>query len=145
MHTIISRFIKTPSRKLVKLSKDFTGMWTDDGIDSIDTIITAEAEAKDAHIKLEIKVYQDEAQKIDKEEIKKSLIDMGAKSVGIHLLRMPRENVRSKNILKLTTLQEKVIEWAKLRGETVSESILKKADLLEFEDADKIIQEVAAS
>lgn len=141
----ISRFIKTPSRKLVKLSKDFTGMWANGGIDSIDTIITTESEVKNAHIKLEIKVHQDEAQKIDKEEIKKALIDMGAKSVGIHLLRMPRENVRSKSILKLTTLREKVIEWANLRGETVPDSILEKADLLESEAADKIIQEVAAS
>ena len=141
----ISRFIKTPSRKLAKLSKDFTGMWANGGIDSIDTIITTESEVKNAHVKLEIKVHQDEAQKIDKEEIKKALIDMGAKSVGIHLLRMPRENVRSQNILKLTILREKVTEWANLRGEAVPDSILEKADLLESEAADKIIQEVAAS
>ena len=134
-------FIKTPSRKLIKISEDLTKDCDIDYLLSADSI----PEIKDANLKIELKVYQDEAQKIDKEEIKKALINMGAKSVGVHLLRMPRENVRSKNILKLTTLQEKVIEWAKLRGETVSESILKKADLLEFEDADKIIQGVASA
>jgi exonuclease SbcD len=144
---IESNFIKTPSRKLVKLSEDFTGA----GMESLtksdieNTILNSLPNIKDAHINLEFKVFQDEAQRIAKEEIEETLIDMGAKSVGVHLLRMPRENVRSQSILKLITLREKVIEWANLRGETVPESILNKADLLESEDADKIIQEVAAS
>lgn len=139
-----SRFIKTPSRKLIKLDADLTEA---SAFEELDIILYSESaeNLKDAYVSIDLKVYQDEAQKVDKERIKNFFLSGGAKSVGVYLLRMPRENVRSKNILKLTTLREKVIEWAKLRGETVPDSILEKADLLESENADKIIQEVAAS
>ena len=144
-HLTESRFILTPTRKLLKLSEDLT---EDNAFDEMDTILHfadgPAPETKDAHLRIELKVFQDEAQKVDTERIKNFFLSGGAKEVDVKLIRVPRENVRSKNILKLTTLREKLIEQAKLKKETVSEPILVKADLLEAETSDKIITSVAA-
>ncbi len=68
----------------------------------------------------------------------------GAKEVDIQLIRIPRENVRSDKLLKLTTLREKLIEMASLNGKVVPDSILEKADILESEESDKIVQMIAS-
>lgn len=143
MYIIESRFIKTPSRKLLKLSEDLTGAHV---IDELDAILYSygPAELQDAHLRVEFKVYQDEAQKIDPEGIKNFFLSGGAKEVDVKLIRVPRENVRSQNILKLTTLREKLIEQAALKQETVPDSILAKADLLEAETSETIIASVMA-
>ena len=143
MYTIESRFIKTPSRKLLKLSEDLTEACA---INELDAALYSYGpdELQDACLKVELKVFQDEAQKVDTEKIKNFFLSGGAKEVDVKLIRVPRENVRSKNILKLTTLREKLIEQAKLKKETVSEPILVKADLLEAETSDKIVTSVAA-
>jgi exonuclease SbcC len=138
-----SRFIETPTRKLIKLDADLT---EDCAFEELDITLYSESadNLKDAHLRIELKVYQDEAQKVDTERIKNFFLSGGAKEVDVKLIRVPRENVRSKNILKLSTLREKLVEQAKLKKETVSEPILAKADLLETEPSDKIITSVAA-
>jgi exonuclease SbcD len=146
-----SRFIKTPSRKLIKLSADLT---EDCAFEELDITLYSESadNLKDAHLRIELKVYQDEAQRVDAEKIKNFFLSGGAKEVDVKLIRVPRENVRSQNILKLTTLREKLklttlreklIEQASLKKEVVPETILAKADLLEAETAEKIITSVA--
>ncbi len=133
-----SRFELTPTRKLLKMSEDLT---INHAIDELDAILYSYGpdELQDAHLRVEFKVFQDEAQKVDKERIENFFLSGGAKEVDVRLIRVPRETVRSKNILKLTTLREKLIEQAALKKETVSESILIKADLLEAETSEKII------
>ena len=145
MYTIESRFIKTPSRKFLKISEDLTEAHAINEMDAILHFVDGPApETKDSHLRIELKVFQDEAQKVDTEKIKNFFLSGGAKEVDVKLIRVPRENVRSKNILKLTTLREKLTEQAKLKKETVSEPILAKADLLEAETSDKIVTSVAA-
>jgi DNA repair exonuclease SbcCD nuclease subunit len=145
---IETRFIKTPSRKLIKLSEDLTNVQelTDVlGIPLMGMLLAGDApvDVKDAVVRVEFKVFQDEATKINTDEIKASLISSGAKEADIRLIRIPRENIRSQKILKLTTLREKLIEMAALKNETVPTSILEKANMLESEEADKIVREVA--
>jgi len=142
-HLTESRVIITPTRKLIKLDADLT---EDCAFEELDSTLYSESadDLKDSHLRIELKVYQDEAQKVDTERIKNFFISGGAKEVDVKLVRVPRENVRSKNILKLTTLREKLVEQASLKKETVPESILAKADLLEAETSEKIITSVAA-
>jgi exonuclease SbcD len=145
---IEARFFHTPARKLIKLSEDLTGSQdlTDlSGIPLMEMLLAGDApiEVKDAVVRVEFKVFQDEAAKINADEIKTSLMSSGAKEVDIRIVRIPRENIRSQKILKLTTLREKLIEMAALKNEVVPESILAKADLLESEESDKIIQEIS--
>ena len=148
MYNINSRFIKTPSRKRIKLSEDLTGagvLADETGIPLMEMLLAGDApvDVKDAIVRIEFKIFQDEAAKINTNEIKASLISSGAKEVDIRVIRIPRENVRSQKLLRLTSLRDKLIEMAALKNETVPASILEKADRLEAEDADKIVQMIA--
>ncbi len=144
---IESKFIKTPSRKLIKLSEDLTGSQdlTDlSGIPLMEMLLAGDApvDVKNAVVRVEFKVFQDEAAKINLDEIKASLMSSGAKEADIRIIRVPRENIRSQKILKLTSLRDKLCEMAKLKNEIVPPSILEKADLLESEKSDKIITRI---
>lgn len=146
---INSRFIQTPSTKLIKLAEDLTGVGDladTAGLPLMDILLSKKSfnDVQDAKIKVELKVFQDEASKVNTEELKEAFMSKGAKGVDIQLVRMPRENVRSQKILQLETLRDKLIEMAALNNSVVPGSILAKADLLEAEEADKIIQEVAS-
>lgn len=129
-----SKYIITPFTHLYKLTydligpnADFTLPFTPENLDQI----------KGAVVRIEIRAYEDEVSKIDHEDLERNLA--GAKSFEIKMIRVPRENVRSEKLLKLTTLREKLIEMAKLRGEEVPENILLKADNLESMEADEIV------
>lgn len=143
LHLTESRFELTPTRKLLKFKEDLT---KEHVIEELDVLLYAygPAELQNAHMRVEFKVYQDDAQKIDAEQIKNFFLSGGAKEVDVKLVRIPRENVRSQNILKLVTLREKLIEQAALKKEDVPESILAKADLLETETSEAIVAHVAA-
>lgn len=136
-----SEFIATPTRKLFKLPFDLT---ESSGLPDFLSDISAHSNAiENAYVRMTVKVYHDEADKIDREELTARLEEAGAKEADIRIIRVPRENVRSEKILKLTTLREKIIERARLKGETVSESILAKADMLESSLGEQIISSVA--
>ena len=132
-----SRFIETPTRKLIKISRDFT---TRNDIEDIGFFLMNQSNQQDidgAYIRVELKVYQDEAVKINKAEIETILA--GAAEVDIRIIRIPRENVRSAQILKLSTLRDKLQEMASLKAESVPDSILAKADFLENMPADQVM------
>jgi len=144
---IESRFIQTPSTKLIKLSEDLTGagdLADTTGLPLMDILLSSKAfsDVQDAKVKVELKVFQDEAKKINTEELKEAFLAKGAKEVDVQLVRIPREATRSQKILQLTSLRDKLIEMAALRNEIVPKSILLKADMLESEESDKIISEV---
>lgn len=126
-----SHFIETPSKKLIKIEIDTVK----DAFEDIDAVMYAydQNTLKDAFVRVEIKVYQDEASKIDKENIERFYLSANAEAVDIRLIRVPRENVRSTQLLKLLTLREKIQERASLNNEIVRESVLVKADSLEAE------------
>ena len=133
-----STFIPTPYTHLYKLTYDLTDPQTDFKLP-----FTQENKdnVKDAVVKVEIKVYEDEVTKIDREGLERNLSE--AKSHDIKIIRCPRENVRSENILKLTKLREKLTEMARLKNEEVPESILTKADMLESMEGDEIVKNAA--
>lgn len=139
---IESRFIKTPSKKLTRISEDLTRNSTD--IDEWEDILCAyNANAiENAFLRITISVFQDDAKRIETKKVKDYFLSAGAQDVIVDLVRIPRENVRSQTLLQLKTLREKLVEQAKLRAEIVSESILLKADMIETEatDPDKIIK-----
>jgi DNA repair exonuclease SbcCD nuclease subunit len=141
-----SDFIETPTRKLVNAGADFT---TNARIEDADKVVAAyidekiSGDVKDAVVRVEYRVWQDEAGEIDREKITQAYLDAGAESVEIRIVRVPRESVRSEAIIHCKTLREKLIEMARLRTEEVPETILAKADMLEAEPAEKIMEGVA--
>lgn len=140
-YTVDSEFIPTPSRKLITVREDFT----ESDIREIDTTLYSLSpdEIEGSHIRVYLKVYQDEAVHISKEQLEEFYMSAGAESATVNIIHVPRENVRSEQILKLDRLRDKIREMAALKDEEVDESILAKADLLESEPEDSILTQVA--
>jgi hypothetical protein len=133
MFIVKSTFVKTPCRKLVRYTLDLTT----ESIDYLDNFIIHHASTtgvKDAYIRVDITAWQDEAGKINKEDVIRQYLVAGALDVDIRIIRIPRQTVRSEAVLKVETLRDKLIAMAALKDETVPESILQKADELEFGD-----------
>ena len=125
-----SEFIKTPCRKLTRFQYDLTDDFN--GYDLADRMASEnQGKISGAFVRLDLTVWQDEAAKIDKETIMKIYMDAGALDVDIRIIRIPRETVRSESVLKFDRLRDKIKAMADLREETISDEILKKADLLE--------------
>ena len=118
-----SEFYETPSQKRVILRPDLTNGWK-----SVEAFLSSvdPNEIDGAHIRLDVKVFQDEAGSLDEEAIRAILPD-----VDINIQRVPRETVRSSKILKVKDLRDKLTTMAELRKEDVPETILAKADALE--------------
>lgn len=137
-----SEFFKTPCRKLARTTIDLTT----ESIEYLDNFIVhhaSTADIKEAFIRVDITVFQDEASKINKEDITRQYLSYGAKEVDIRIIRIPRQTVRSETVLKVETLREKLIAMAALNNETVPESILSKADILEAGQIDEVVGRAA--
>lgn len=132
---MVYKFIPTPSKKYVRAEIDTTGGGSFDDID----MGYLNLQVKDSYARIDITVFQDEADKIDKHLIEEDIMSRGALDVDVRITRIPRENVRSEKILKLSTLRDKLVEQARLRAEEVPETILEKADLLETTNHDDLI------
>ena len=130
-----SEFHKTPSQKRLILSPDLTKNGN-----SIEAFLVAQKESdlRDAHVRLDIRVFQDEAGDLDEDLIRAILPD-----VDIHIQRVPRETVRSAQILKVDHLRDKLTAMAELRKEEIPAAILTKADHLETMQADELLQMVS--
>jgi len=135
---VTSRPVETPTKKLIKISKDFTSRNHIEEANELIEITSNDYDDIDgAYIRVELKCYQDEAGKLDKAAI--AAIFDGAADVDVRIIRVPRENVRSAHILKLVTLREKLQEMARLKSELVPDSVLMKADFLENMTPDQIM------
>jgi hypothetical protein len=136
MYKTTSRFISTPFKRIILYSFDYTGD------QSNGDILTGEVVG--ASVRLEYKVFQDEAGKIDKETITKGLLASGALDVDIRIIRIPRVTIRSETVLKVERLRDKVIAMNALEEGRLElpESILSKADALEDKQPDDLLEEV---
>lgn len=135
-----SRFIETPTRQKLTIREDFTR----EDIREVDAVIHTHGpeDLKDAFVKVEFKVWQDEAGKINQAELERSFLEAGAARADISLIRIPRETVRAARVLQLTSLRSKVKEMAAVRLEEVSDEVLAKADLLESTSPEELVQVV---
>lgn len=139
-----SHFVETPARKLVKNTMDLRD---NGGIQEFDAVLYSLVnpdEIRESSVKIEFTVWQDEAEQLDKEEIRQFYLSAGASDVDVRIIRVPRENVRSERMLKLTTLRDKVTERANLNKEPeLPESLLYKCDMMEQTDPDAIFTRLA--
>ena len=144
---VATRFIKTPTRKLHQVKFDLTD--PDADLRDLDMILyqLSPEDINDASIRVELRVYQDEAAALDRGAIERFYLDGDARAreVDVRIVRVPRETVRSTNILKLQALRDKVMELAATRGEMVPDRILAKADMLEMRPTDEIMEAIASA
>ena len=136
---IESRFFEVPTRKLVKLKADLTDQEFDaSGLELITKDVV------DAIVRYEIKVFTDDARRINQAELKRTIENLGAEKVDIQLHRIPRETIRCRQILETESLADKVELMAETRHEELSPGIIDKARRLETESADDIMQSLLA-
>ncbi len=129
-----SRFIETPTRKLVRVQEDLVN----------------EVECKDfdmelvkgAYVRADYTVYQDEVSKIDKDQVTKFYKDFGAIDVDIRIIRIPRETIRAASVLEAETLKDEFLEMAKLRGEDIDPETLSMAEQLETVPAEELLKTI---
>jgi len=133
-----SKLIETPTRRFFQVKTDLQ-----EDLANLPIALPSPDQAAGAIVRLELKAWQDQAGEIDREALKKAYMDAGAESVEIKITRVPRETVRSEKIIHCTTLSDKIVEMARLRGEEVPPGVLEKAQLLESETPEKILAEVA--
>ncbi len=130
-----SRFIETPARRAIRFQRNLTDP------ENIEPMYADGVTGAD--VRIDLTVWQDEAEKIDKEAIRQEWLDQGAADVDIRIIRVPRENVRAAEVLKAETLRDKISRMAELRGEETTGSLLLKAELLEVKPADELTKAVA--
>jgi DNA repair exonuclease SbcCD nuclease subunit len=139
--SVKSRFIHTPTRQKITIREDFTkaDIETADGF-ICDYIFGNSELLEGSFVKVDLKIWQDEAGQINQAELERSFLSAGAARVDINLIRIPRETVRAARVLTMDRLRDKLVEMAALRDESVSDAILEKADLLESTNHDELIQ-----
>lgn len=137
-----SVFHVTPTKKTLRAPADMTGVESIDSTLYMHLCSFSTDEIKDASVRVEIKIYQDQAAELDKEKIQEFFTDQGATEVDLRIIRVPRETVRSAEVTRATGLPEKVSILAKTRGEEVPEGVLSKAHDLEAMPAEKILERV---
>ena len=143
-HSLSSTWHPVPSRKLVKEDLDLTdGKLTPQTSPEAWGIDTS-AWDETTHVQLSIKVWQDEADMLDRDAIKAffapALMDPKTPTLDLRITRVPRETVRSANILTLKTLPDKIKELAALRKEEVNGGILAKATDLESAAPEQLME-----
>lgn len=139
-----SRFIETPTRKLIRFNFDLTDEFAD-YLSLNDRLLKENYEeaVKGAFVRMDVTVWQDKASEIDKEATKEYCVSAGALDVDIRIIRVPRQTVRSESVLKVESLRDKLVAMAAIKEETVPESILTKADDLEVGPSEDVIRRAA--
>lgn len=129
-----SSFILTPSRKRIWIKHDFTAM--EDDVREIDALLYTYSDdvLNGSVVRVDLKIFKDDAGKLDKTTIKAFFDSAGAHQVEINITAIARETVRSVEVSKAVTLADKVQALAATRGETLAGSIHNKADELETSD-----------
>ena len=142
--SIDSVFFKTPTRKMLKYDFNFTGKRNIDPEEYNGIILDKiPKKLKNAHVKVSITVYQDEADLINTEEIKEIIIDnRKAERIKMRVLRKPRVNIRAEKLLSLVSFEEKIRELAKIRDEDLDRDIIAKVRMLESFSEDELMERV---
>jgi DNA repair exonuclease SbcCD nuclease subunit len=131
-----SRFVETPCKRLVRIKDDLTAHNYLSSLCPLQDVETA-------HVRYDITAWQDGVEGIHKPTIEKAILEAGALSVDIRIIRVPRQTVRSEAVLKADSLRDKIQKMAELKGEEVEWSVLMKAESLEGRQADELLGKIA--
>jgi len=134
-----SEFIETPCKKALRFAHDYTG---NGGVpDNLLDLMAPSQDITGAHVRIDLTVWQDEVDKIDRDAIEKAVMGAAA-SCDIRITRVPRETVRAASVLAAESLREKIEKRAEVVGEQVALEILLLADLLQGSKAEELLKQV---
>jgi DNA repair exonuclease SbcCD nuclease subunit len=141
------RFIKTPSPTLVKVDIDLIKNVRPPD-DLLRYILQQTHEIEDHEgiadyvVRMEIKIYQDEADLIDQDDIEEYFKELGVRSFRLDIARIPRPNVRSARILEADRLRDKIQTRAEIIDDEVPDNVLDLADELQDTPRDILIESI---
>ena len=136
-----SEWVELPTRKLVKVEHNYASPNAEPDTDPRAIIGQYSPEnIEGAHVRIGLRVWQDQRDQVDRAQLKQDLIDMGAAQAEVHIVGVPRQNVRAEEVLQAERLRDKVLARAEIVGDTVAESILEKCDALEMESKEEIVE-----
>lgn len=139
--TIVSSvYFDTPCKKFVRFTSDFTTM-------PFNGVAAQASEYPQAdgyyYVRHDITCWQDDAVKINKEELRQLYIGGGAIDADIRINAVPRETIRAAAVLEAETLKDEFVEMAKLRGEEIDPVTLSMAEQLETVPAEELLKTIA--
>ncbi len=145
-----SRFIETPCKKIIRLQEDFTDpKMLEIDLSDLDAICDEDGNpladsVSGAYLRMEFKVWQDEAGKLDRDKLRDFYLSAGALDVDVRIVRVPRQTVRSETVLKAERLRDKLVAMNSMEEgrPDLAESILEKADALENKQPDDLLEDI---
>jgi len=136
--SLSSEFVPAPARNMLRIREDFTKTDLAD-LDMVLHTFSPE-ELKDAHLKIEFKVWVDEGLDVTKAKILDFYKDCGCADIKVEITRVKKQNIRSNEVVKADRLSDKVNLMAVQNNEEISAGVLEKCELLETKTRDEIIE-----
>ncbi len=127
-----SRFIETPARKMITVDLDN---------ESTETELANIPEG--ACVRIKYQTTEDKVHTFDELSLKENLLNAGASEIKIEKTVIPVERVRAEGVSKLNSVEEKLRKWAETTGIEITGSVIEKMHLLEQEDHESTLLEVA--
>ena len=131
---ISEKFIETPSQPMVDIKID----WTKDEIDQ-HYIKSAYPEISNAQVRVTIKLFVDQYEKLDVPAIK-SWHEKRGNTLQLEPIRLPRANVRAVKILDQEKLYDKIKVNAEILGEPIPPGVKEKAEMVESMAPEALIE-----
>ena len=130
------KFHPTPARRFVFGEAD----WREGGKEAVlSSMSKCLEDCKGADVRFRYSITEEEQTAIRKDDIEKQFLDAGAKRVKIECQILPKERARAEGISKLEGLPAKVLKWGETVGETIPQSVLDIAEVIEGLDNEELI------
>jgi exonuclease SbcD len=130
------KFHPTPARRFVFGEAD----WREGGKEAVlSSMSKCLEDCKGADVRFRYSITEEEQTAIRKDDIEKQFVDAGAKRVKIECQILPKERARAEGISKLEGLPAKVLKWGETVGETIPQSVLDIAEVIEGLDSEELI------
>ena len=130
------KFHPTPARRFVFGEAD----WREGGKEAVlSSMSKCLEDCKGADVRFRYSITEEEQTAIRKDDIEKQFVDVGAKRVKIECQILPRERARAEGISKLEGLPAKVKKYGETVGETIPQSVLDIAEVIEGLDGEELI------
>jgi len=133
------RFYKTPADRLLRIRWDFTAEGRTADIEDVLNQYKG-PDIKDSILKVEFTFWQDEYLEWNKGNIEAWFAEIPLQSINVQIIRKPRENIRSQEILKAESLSEKVQLLADQNKEEITPGVQAKCEMLETMNQDECIK-----
>ena len=132
-------FINTPADRLLRIRWDFTAEGRTADIEDVLNQYRG-PDITGSILKVELTFWQDEYMEWTRDNVESWFAPLLPESIDVQIIRKPRENIRSQEILKAESLSEKVQLLADQNKEEMTPGIQTKCEMLETMNQEECIK-----